>query len=402
MAMLSTTFLFALDNTIVADIQPAIINEYGDVALLPWIGTGFALGTMAILSWGKAYGIFSLKALYTFNILLFEVGSVLCGAAPNMPTLIVGRVIAGIGGSGMYSGTMTYVSVLTTMEERPAYMAGSTAIWGGTVLGPLVGGAFATSSATWRWGFYINLVVGAVFAPAYLLLFLSIDPQPGKTYKDRLYPAHFLGKPTLVNLQLQVFLSSGIILAMTYYIPLFFQFVRGDGPLDVGIRLLPLIVFMVAVSMVNGVLMGKLSYISPWYIVGSGLELVGALMYTIGQDTPNANIYGYTILIGAGAGCYIVAGFPIAQSLVSATDIANAVGAMTIAQDLGMLVAGTSSAAYKSLSAADKAVVGPQITSAMGNVWLIYLIAAALSFLFSLPLGVGDASKPAFPMAVPH
>lgn len=94
---------------------------------------------MAILPWGKAYGIFNIKLIYITNIMLFEVGSALCGAAPTMPALIVGRVIAGVGGSGMYSGTLTYVSVTTSMKERPAYLAGSTVVWGiGSVLGPVV------------------------------------------------------------------------------------------------------------------------------------------------------------------------------------------------------------------------------------------------------------------------
>ncbi|KAK7417640.1 Efflux pump dep3 [Neonectria punicea] len=176
--MLSTTFLFALDNTIVADIQPAILLDLGAIELLPWIGTGFALCTMAILPLSKAYGIFSVGKLYIFNILLFEVGSALCGAAPNMPAVIIGRVIAGVGGSGIYSGTLSYVALCTKMTERSSYMAGSTAMWGvGTVLGPVIGGAFAESKATWRWGFYINLVVGAIFAPAYLFLFPDINPR---------------------------------------------------------------------------------------------------------------------------------------------------------------------------------------------------------------------------------
>ena len=56
-----------------------------------------------------------------------------------MNAMILGRVIAGVGGSGMYSGTLTYVSVCTMMKERALYMAGSTVIWGiGTVLGPVV------------------------------------------------------------------------------------------------------------------------------------------------------------------------------------------------------------------------------------------------------------------------
>lgn len=97
-SMLSTTFLFALDNTITANIQPPILNDFGRIDLLPWIGTGFALGSLAVLSWGKAYGIFNLKWIYLFNVILFEVGSAICGAAPSMNVLIVGRVIAGVGG----------------------------------------------------------------------------------------------------------------------------------------------------------------------------------------------------------------------------------------------------------------------------------------------------------------
>ncbi|RBR23755.1 uncharacterized protein FIESC28_03460 [Fusarium coffeatum] len=407
-AMLSTTFLFALDNTIVADIQPAIIQDLGQIELLPWVGTGFALGTMVVLPLSKAYGILSIRSLYLANILLFEAGSALCGAAPNMNAMILGRVIAGVGGAGMYAGTLTYVAVSTTMKERGAYMAGSTVVWGiGTVLGPVVGGAFAESSATWRWsqGFYINLVVGAVFCPAYLFLFPSIDPQPGRSLSDKLkmmdwpmtltflsgstflimaisfggtlyswhsgaeiafwtlsgillviaalllryhpgvckedqlWPARFLKMPVVMNLQLQVFLSGGVILTITYYIPLYFQFIRGDGPLDAGVRLLPLVISMIVATIVSGLLLPKTPYFSPWYIGGSMFVLIGtSLMYTIDEHTDNANIYGYSIMVGFGAGCYVVIGFTILQSLVPSHEISNAVAVMTIAQNLGMVL----------------------------------------------------------------
>ncbi|CAN9210313.1 unnamed protein product [Alternaria alternata] len=435
-SMLSTTLLFALDNTIVANIQPAIINDFGHLELLAWIGTGFALGTMFILLWGKVYSVFNIKWVYIFNIFWFEAGSALCGAASNIEALIIGRVIAGVGGSGMYSGTLTYVSVLCNSQEKPAYLAGSTVVWGiGSVLGPVVGGAFAMSSATWRWGFYINLPIGAIFAPVYLLLFPSIDPHPCKTLADklrlidwisaviflsgstcltitltfggviysfvsgtvvalwtvtgvllitfivilklhplvtkenRLYPLHFFKQPILINMQVQVFLSSGIVLAMTYYVPLYFQFVKGDDTVD--------------------------------------------------ENTSNANIYGYNILVGTGTGCYIVAGFAIVQFLVPAHDIANAISAMAIAQDLGMvcflaisgslfhniavekvgkalpevasaeignLIAGSSSKAFRRLSEAEKALVIPEIASAMSSVWTFFLAAAALSVICSVPL----------------
>ncbi|KAK1509334.1 major facilitator superfamily transporter [Colletotrichum costaricense] len=90
--------------------------------------------------------------VYIFNIFLFEAGSALCGAAPNSEALIIDRVIADVGGSSMYSGTLTYVSVLSNELEKPAYLAGSTVSWGvSSVLGPVVGGAFAASSASWSW-----------------------------------------------------------------------------------------------------------------------------------------------------------------------------------------------------------------------------------------------------------
>lgn len=117
-----------------------ILDLFGEVSLLPWIGVGFALGTMCVLPWGKVYGVFNVKYVYLFNIALFEIGSAVCGAAPNMTALVVGRVIAGVGGSGMYSGTLSFVAMLTSLKERPIYMAGSTVIWGiGSVLGPVVG-----------------------------------------------------------------------------------------------------------------------------------------------------------------------------------------------------------------------------------------------------------------------
>ncbi|KAM5476781.1 Efflux pump dep3 [Microsporum audouinii] len=482
-SMLSTTFLFSLDNTIVADIQPAILELFGQVQLLPWIGVGFALGTMCVLPWGKVYGVFNAKWVYLFNIVLFELGSAVCGSAPNIAVLILGRVIAGVGGAGMYSGTLSFVAILTTIKERPIYMAGSTVVWGlGSVLGPIVGGAFAQSSASWRWAFYINLPIGAAFLPAYLFLIPSVDPQPSKSFKEkckmidwimttiflggsaclimaitfggvvyswnsastivlwamsavllivsilvakfhpgvsrenRLYPVHFLNRPILINLQIQMFLVSGIALATTYYIPLYFQFLHGDGPLQAGVRLLPFIISLVVVSMINGTFMPALPYAMPWYTAGSALVVID----TVNLDTSNAKIYGYTILVGAGTGCYVVAGFAIVQSLVSPKDIPNAVGAMAISQDLGMivflslagsiyqnlslkevaralpsaskseltdLIAGTSSRSFKALSQADKDAVIPYITGPMRNVWLFFLVAAILSFLLSAMLG---------------
>ncbi|KAK4141943.1 major facilitator superfamily domain-containing protein [Dichotomopilus funicola] len=193
-SLLSVTFLFSLDNTIVAAIQPSILESLGSVNLLAWIGVGFPLGSTCVLAFSKAYGVFNIKWLFIFHVLLFEVGSVICGAAPNMPAMIFGRVIAGVGGCGMYSGSLTYLAAMTSMAERPLYTAGVAVAWGlGSVLGPVVGAGFAESGGTWRWGFYINILIGAVFAPSYIFLLPGLTLQnTAKTIGEKLKMVDFV------------------------------------------------------------------------------------------------------------------------------------------------------------------------------------------------------------------
>jgi len=101
-AIYSSAFLYGLDNTIVADIQAAAVETFGAVEKLGWLGIGFPLGSIATtLSIGKAYGIFDVKWIYVISLVMFEAGSALCGAAPSMDALIIGRVWAGAGGAGM-------------------------------------------------------------------------------------------------------------------------------------------------------------------------------------------------------------------------------------------------------------------------------------------------------------
>ncbi|MCJ1360924.1 hypothetical protein MMC16_000019 [Acarospora aff. strigata] len=192
---LSSIFLYALDNTIVADIVPSIINRFGQVEQLAWLSVGFMIGGVSVvLPFGKLFGLFNAKWLYIISTLLFLIGSALCGAAPNMPAMIVGRVIAGMGGNGMYLGVLTLLSVNTSDKERPSYLGLIGLIFGiGTVLGPVIGGAFAQSSATWRWAFYMNLVIGGVFSPVYLFLLPSFDPRPDTPYGARFVQFDYLG-----------------------------------------------------------------------------------------------------------------------------------------------------------------------------------------------------------------
>jgi hypothetical protein len=138
--------------------------------------------------------MFDTRWIFIVSVTTFEVGSALCGGAPTMDALIVGRVIAGAGGNGIYLGSLYYYALLTTPEERGLYMALIGFWWGvGAVLGPVIGGAFAVSAATWRWAFYINLVLGAVSAPTYLFYLPSHHPLRGVSVKDRLARLDWVG-----------------------------------------------------------------------------------------------------------------------------------------------------------------------------------------------------------------
>jgi MFS family permease len=104
-ALYSATLLYGLDTTIVADVQVPIVERFGHIEQLTWIGAAFPLGSVAIiLPLGVSYGLFDSKWLYISSFILFETGSALCGGAPSMNALIIGRVIAGMGGSGLYLG----------------------------------------------------------------------------------------------------------------------------------------------------------------------------------------------------------------------------------------------------------------------------------------------------------
>lgn len=150
-ATVISVFLYALDNTVVADIVPAMVNEFDSVSQLPWLSVGFALGGIALaMPFGKLYGLFDAKWLYIASVVLFMAASALCGGAPNMQAEVVGRVLAGVGGNGMYLGVLTILSVNTSDHERPVYLSLVGVSFGvGTVLGPIVGGGF--ERYTWRW-----------------------------------------------------------------------------------------------------------------------------------------------------------------------------------------------------------------------------------------------------------
>ncbi|TPX16489.1 uncharacterized protein E0L32_003783 [Thyridium curvatum] len=194
-AVYSSCTMYGLDTTIAGEVQAAVIDTFHDVSQIAWLGAGFLLGsTASILPYGALYNSFNQKWLYIGGVVLFEAGSALCGGAPSMNALIVGRVIAGVGGTGIYLGSLNYLTALTPPKNRGVYVTFVGFSWGiGCILGPIVGGLFSDSNATWRWAFYINLVIAAVTAPIYLFLFPNIRSSLGLSVKARLASFDYLG-----------------------------------------------------------------------------------------------------------------------------------------------------------------------------------------------------------------
>ncbi|KAF1348563.1 major facilitator superfamily domain-containing protein [Delphinella strobiligena] len=403
-AVLFSMFMYSLDNTIVADIVPSIVNEFDSTTLLPWLSVGFMVGgVVTVLPLGKLYSKYNAKWLYIGNVVIFLASSALCGAAPTMNAMIVGRVFLGMSGNGMYFGIVTLLSMYTNDKERPAYLSLVGFVWGvGTVLGPVVGGGF--DRFDWRWAFYFNLIIGGLFAPVYWFLLPPFDPQPSgtpfsmrikhfdfvgaalsiasiiclvmainfgnalyawnsgqiiamfvlsavfllafavqqrfawlTTKTERMFPCHLLRVKEAVLLFICAVGANTAGFLPIYYIPVYFQFSRGDNALEAAVRLLPLITILSATIMANGYLMSKLGYYLPWYLIGAALALVGnVLLSLIDTNTSIAAIYGYEVLVALGTGAFIQAGYATIQTVVPAADTSYAIAFMMLAQFTGI------------------------------------------------------------------
>src|SRR5213080_1151734 len=185
--------LASLDQTIVATALPTIVGDLGGLQHLSWVVTAYLLAsTITGPLYGKFGDLYGRKVTLQVAIVIFLVGSALCGIAQNMPELIAFRAVQGLGAGGLLTTSIAVVGDIIPPRERGRYQGLFGAVFGvSTVIGPVLGGFFV-DNLSWRWIFYVNLPLGAVALVVIGAVF-RVRPAPKQHTVDYLGAALLAG-----------------------------------------------------------------------------------------------------------------------------------------------------------------------------------------------------------------
>ncbi|WP_372869312.1 MFS transporter, partial [Planomicrobium okeanokoites] len=165
-------FVGAVEATIVATAMPSIAADLGGFAKYSWVFSAYLLmNTVTVLIYGKLSDIFGRKPIFTFGILLFLFGSLMCGLADSMDQLILYRLIQGMGAGAVLPIATTIVGDIYSAEERAKIQGYLSSVWGiSAVSGPAIGGILV-ATVGWEYVFWVNIPLG-------ILGFVSRKPEP--------------------------------------------------------------------------------------------------------------------------------------------------------------------------------------------------------------------------------
>ena len=392
--------LSGLDGAIVATAAPTILGELGSVSLLPWLTTSYLLAqvtTMAV--YGKLGDIYGRRRVFIIAIVIFMVGSVLCGLATSMPMLIGTRVLQGIGAGGITALAMALIADVMPADKLGRYLGYTGVVFAVTaVLGPWAGGFF-TDNFTWRWAFFVNIPSGIIclitllFVPkstnrvahridvrgALLLagaassLLLAIGGTGGRVefvsvrtlglaalsavfvacfvIHERRSSEPILALRVIAGRARALALSANLIAGLAFgsaivYPPLFFEAVRGISATKAGLLLAPFAVTSGLCTIIAGQITDRRGghVVVPFFgMVVSGIGMV--MLSTIEATTSAAFVVGSAMLVGVGIGFVMQTLLYVIQRFTVPADIGMATSTIMLARllgnSLGVAIVGT-------------------------------------------------------------
>jgi len=451
--------LAALEATVVSTAMPTVIATLGGLAHYSWVFTAYLLtSTASVPIFGRLSDLYGRRRMYLIGVVLFLVGSVLCGASGSMGQLIAARLLQGLGAGALIPMSMTIVGELYTLAERARVQALFSGVWGvASIAGPLVGG-YITDTISWRWVFYINIPFGlcclAMIVMAYpatrvtkkvtvdwlgaALLFggisallialsdgngsplgwaaLTIGLLTGfvvneRRSKEPMMPLGLLRMPIMARSLGVVLLVGFALFGAVSFIPLYVQTVLGGTATQAGQMLTPLFLGWVVMSIVGARITVKMGYRLA-SIGGSVLVTIAFVgMSLLTADSPLWFLLVSCTVMGAGMGTQMLSLLLAVQHAVPRTQlglatsltqfsrsIGAAVGVAVMGAILARSIAGVlPSGGVEALATSGIALSEPvreQFAVALHRAFLAGLVASAAGLVGALFLPPLDMSQP--------
>ncbi|WP_328460562.1 MDR family MFS transporter [Streptomyces sp. NBC_00448] len=390
-------FLAALDQTIVSTAIKTIGNDLNDLSAQAWVTTAFLItSTIAAPLFGKLSDIYGRKRLFMLAIVIFVIGSALCGLAQSMYQLAGFRAFQGIGAGGIMPLALAVIGDIIPPRERARYQGYMMAVFASaSVLGPVLGGLLSGTdsflgAAGWRWIFYINVPIAA-FALVVIAKVLHLDhvrrerridwwgsallaiglvpllvvAEQGQSWgwdsagsfacyltgaaglalfvwvqhkmgDDALLPLRLFRSSTFSVASAQVTIIGMAMFGGMSVIPLYLQIVKGASPTKSGLLLLPMVAGLMLASLGSGQFVARTGRYKILPVVGSFLMVIGmGLMITIGADTALWQTDIYMAIFGIGLGLNMQSLVLAMQNAVPAKDMGVASASSTFFRSIG-------------------------------------------------------------------